>query len=89
MCLSAGSLDSARCKNQRVVGVRGLVDDQVWEILGFGGDGCEFRSCGGGSSLGSMCGVGTNKVVGGVGGVIFGLWAKLQGKAGLGRWGND
>lgn len=44
--LTASSLDASRGEDEWVVGVGGLVDDEVWEVFGGGGERGELGGCG-------------------------------------------
>ena len=82
--LSACSLDAAGCEDQGVVCVGGLVDDQIWEILGGSCEGCEFRGCGCGSRGCGLRGGEADEVVGLVCFLGVGLRVEFEGKFGFG-----
>lgn len=90
--MAASSLDASRGENERVVGVRGLVDDEVWEVFGGGGERGELGGCGrSGAHWAGRSGVDLDQVVGWKGflgvWVLFAFWFELQTEAGFGGGG--
>lgn len=51
VCLPAGALDGAGVQDQGVRGVRALVDNEVGQVFGGGGEGCELWCSGSGGRL--------------------------------------